>query len=159
MSINLFRFLTLILSLSLFIFDQISKMYVIKNLDFFANGYQMFPFLNFVFVTNKGISFGLLSNFDISFYLGMISILISFAILVWIFKSQKKEEIIALSLILGGALGNGIDRIKDRFVIDFIDLHLFGYHWPSFNLADTFITIGAIVLIFFNLRSYEFRKK
>lgn len=149
----------ILLSLTLLYLDQFSKSYVMKNLDFFIEGYRVFPFLNFVFVTNKGISFGLLSEFNISFYLGVLSILISALITAWILKSNKKSEIISLGFILGGALGNGIDRINNNYVIDFIDLHIFGYHWPSFNLADTFITIGAIIFLYFNLNFFRFRKK
>ena len=56
-------------------------------------------------------------------------------------------EIIGLSIILGGALGNGVDRLFQGYVVDFIDLHLNNLHWPAFNFADTFITIGAIVFV------------
>ena len=89
----------ILLSLTLLYLDQFSKSHVMKNLDFFIEGYRVFPFLNFVFVTNKGISFGLLSEFNISFYLGVLSIFISALITVWILKSNKKSEIISRILI------------------------------------------------------------
>jgi signal peptidase II len=105
---------------------------------------KIFSWLNLVYVENKGISFGMLSQFNISFFLGILSFLISFYIIYLLKCSVSIREKISLSLILGGAIGNGIDRVKNSYVIDFIDISVKGYHWPAFNFADSFITVGGI---------------
>ena len=69
----------------------------------------------------------------------------SFYIIYLIKNSTQKKEKVALSLILGGAVGNGIDRITNNYVVDFIDLYFNDFHWPAFNFADSFITIGGIL--------------
>ena len=106
---------------------------------------EIFSWLNLVYVENKGISFGILSKLNISFYLGLVSFLISFYIIYLLNKSKKLKEKIALSLILGGAIGNGLDRVIREYVIDFIDISLNNYHWPAFNIADSSITVGGVV--------------
>tara|TARA_B100000287_G_scaffold431202_1_gene488001 strand:+ start:888 stop:1367 length:480 start_codon:yes stop_codon:yes gene_type:complete len=135
------------------IIDQITKFYIYENKFYFLEGVKLYSWLNLVYVENQGISFGILSELNISFYLGIISTLVSFYIFYLIKKSDKSSEKIALSLILGGAIGNGIDRIKVGYVIDFIDVHVGELHWPVFNFADSFITVGGVLyfwLIFFN---------
>ena len=122
------------------------------------SGVEVSSFLNLVYVTNRGVSFGFLASLDISFYLGIFSFLVSVVIIMWIVKSKKNTEMLALSLILGGALGNGCERILNSYVIDFIDIHIGKYHWPAFNLADTAITIGAIIYILFNSFDNNFTK-
>ena len=94
---------------------------------------------------NRGISFGIFSSLDASFYLGILSFLISAYIIFIIKTTDEFWEIIGLSLILGGALGNGIDRVINNYVIDFFDFHLNNFHWPAFNFADSFITVGGII--------------
>ena len=130
--------------LSIFI-DQASKKIVSIKKDLFTNSIEIYDFFNLVYVENKGISFGIFSKYELSFYLGILSFLISFYICYLIRVSQNKLEVISLSLILGGAIGNGIDRIKNNYVIDFFDFHLGHNHWPAFNFADTFITVGGVM--------------
>tara|TARA_Y100000022_G_C13199985_1_gene352231 strand:- start:215 stop:694 length:480 start_codon:yes stop_codon:yes gene_type:complete len=130
--------------LSIFI-DQASKIIVSIKKDFFINIIEVNNFFNLVYVENKGISFGIFSKYELSFYLGILSFIISFYIVNLIRISQNKLEVIGLSLILGGAIGNGIDRIKNNYVIDFFDFHLGSNHWPAFNFADTFITVGGVI--------------
>lgn len=142
-------------SIIIFIFDQILKKLVELNILLLMSGVEVSSFLNLVYVTNRGVSFGFLASLDISFYLGIFSFLVSVVIIMWIVKSKKNTEMLALSLILGGALGNGYDRILNSYVIDFIDIHIGKYHWPAFNLADTAITIGAIIYILFNLKDHK----
>ena len=81
-----------------------------------------FDILNIVYVENKGISFGMLSEYNIPFWLGILSFAISLYVIFLIVKSESKLELTGLSLILGGAIGNGIDRLFSGYVIDFIDL-------------------------------------
>ena len=142
-------FFSVLITFITFIIDQVSKNYVEKNIDFFVSGQNVFDGLNLVYVQNKGVSFGLLSELNITFLLGIISLIVSGYIIFLIYKSQRTTELVALSMILGGALGNGVDRINNLYVIDFIDIYYKGFHWPAFNFADSFITVGA--LIFFLL--------
>ena len=138
----------------LIIFDQVTKVLVAKTMinNMFEN-IEVFPFLNIIFVRNTGISFGLFSDggllnryFFTSFSLIVGSILFIIAILT-------KDRIIKISLVLisSGAVGNAIDRIYFGGVIDFIDFFLYNFHWPAFNLADIFITLGVIILLFDNI--------
>ena len=128
--------------------DQLSKYFVENNLEIFINGLVILEGVNLVYVQNKGISFGMLSNFNITFFLGLLSLIISCYIFFLIFKSDDQLEFTGLSLILGGALGNGFDRLKNGYVIDFIDIYYNNLHWPAFNFADSFITIGAILFFY-----------
>jgi len=144
---KIFHFFCYWFSLLIIVFDQYTKYLVSLRIEELFFGIKVLPFLNIVYVVNKGISFGIFSEFDISFYLGIVSIVISIFIFFWIWKSSKKIEIISLSFVFGGAIGNGIDRIRNSYVIDFIDFHWANFHWPAFNFADTFITIGALVYI------------
>ena len=130
-----------------FLIDQISKLIVLKNIDLLSSGVNVFVGFNLVYVENKGVSFGLLSNFNIPFYLGILSLIISGYIIFLIIKTKKNSEVISLSLILSGALGNGYDRLINGYVIDFIDIYVNKFHWPAFNFADSFITIGAVVFL------------
>jgi len=133
-------------------FDQLSKFLAIKNKYELLSGIEVFSGLNIVYVENQGISFGIFSNLNISFYLGILSFLISFYIIYLIFLSKREIESVCLCLVLGGAIGNGIDRVFNGYVIDFIDFYYKNIHWPAFNLADSFITVGGAIylwLIFF----------
>ncbi len=140
------RFIFLIAFL-VFLLDQVSKRLVLDNFYTFSNGLQISSFLNLVYVENRGVSFGMFSQHDKSFYFGILSMIVSAYIVYLIHKSNNFLELIGLSLILGGAIGNGVDRLYYGYVIDFIDFHLNNIHWPAFNFADSFITIGAVVFI------------
>ena len=133
--------------------DQITKYLAILYKASLYPPKEIFSWLNLVYLENKGISFGILSKFNLSFYLGLISFLISFYIIYLLNKSKKLIEKIALSLILGGAIGNGLDRVIREYVVDFIDISLNNYHWPAFNIADSSITVGGIV--YFWLLKYK----
>ena len=149
--INQERLNYLIVSFSVFT-DQITKYFADLYKGLLYPPLEIFSWFNIVYVENKGISFGILSTLNISFYLGVVSFLISFYIIYLLKKSKKTIEKISLSLILGGALGNGIDRVFREYVIDFIDISFNDLHWPAFNIADSSITVGGILyfwLIFF----------
>ena len=90
----------------------------------------------------------MLSKYNIPFYLGILSIIISFYIIFLIIKSERKLEIFGLSLILGGALGNGLDRLVKGYVIDFIDFYIGKAHWPAFNLQ---ILVSLLARFYFSL--------
>ena len=135
-------------------FDQIAKIFTSKIMinNNFAD-LNIFPFLNIVFVRNTGISFGLFSDGGIfnRYFFSIFSILVGTIVFITSLLSDNKLVVSALILISAGAFGNAIDRIYFGGVIDFIDIFLYNYHWPAFNFADIFITIGVMILIFENL--------
>ena len=129
-------------------FDQLTKGLVINNLELYQST-SLLPFLNFTFVVNYGFAFGFLNNPSLNqlvVSLVILSIIIYFLYLL--IKTQDHIFRFSLVLILSGALGNFSDRIFRGFVIDFIDIYISDYHWPAFNLADSWITIGFMILIF-----------
>ena len=117
-------------------------------------------FFNLVIVWNNGVSFGMFSNFaNAKYFIFLINILIIIYLFVWFFRNQKIYIDYALSFIIAGALGNLIDRAINGAVADFLDFHLFGYHWPAFNVADSAITVGVIFIIFDELFLSRKREK
>ena len=141
----------------IFILDRLSKYYIlvlarsVEKLDI-----TITTFLNFNLVFNSGIAFGLLSV-DETFYYNIITliiIVITLIILIIAIKTSGIEKY-CFSMIFGGSLGNIFDRLYYSAVIDFIDIHINNIHWFIFNFADIFISIGVILLIFFEL----FKKK
>ena len=142
--------LYLLITVVIFSLDRISKIYIINiaeingNMDMFINN-----FINIILIWNTGIGFGLFSfeqaniyNF-ITLLIFMINLLIIYLILI-----NKGMKPYYLVIILGGSLGNLFDRLYYSAVPDFIDLNYKGFHWFVFNIADIFITIGIICLIF-----------
>lgn len=107
------------------------------------------PFLNLVMVWNQGVSFGIAAS-DASFmplvFIGL-SLAISLFMLVWLALSVVRWQAVALTFVIGGALGNIMDRIRFGAVADFIDFHVAKYHWPAFNVADSSIVLGAGILL------------
>ena len=152
--INLKNFsLNLVIILIVFIFDRATKLYILKlaevetSVDIYITSY-----LNLFLIWNKGIAFGLLS-IEGSIIYNTITILIGLIIVTILFMMLKNNNIqrYFFALIVGGALGNFYDRIVYTAVLDFIDLHFYGFHWFVFNVADIFITIGVFCLILVEL--------
>jgi signal peptidase II len=143
----------------LFIFsaDRVSKLYILSILENLGNvDININSYINFILVWNSGIGFGLLS-FDQSKIYNAITILIiiiNLFILYLIIKS-KDIRVYFFLIILGGSLGNLFDRIYYFAVPDFIDISYKGYHWFIFNVADIFISLGIICLIFAELLNYK----
>jgi len=146
----LFNFFIVIIVFSL---DRISKLYVLNlaETDQFVNIY-INQFLNFHLIWNTGVGFGLFSSNTNLYYnlITLLIILINIIILIMIFKSVNYKFFLLL-IILGGSLGNLFDRIYYKAVPDFVDLHYNDFHWYIFNVADIFITVGVICLIFAEL--------
>tara|TARA_B100000780_G_C21035281_1_gene415187 strand:- start:416 stop:913 length:498 start_codon:yes stop_codon:yes gene_type:complete len=146
-----------IIIFAIFLADRLSKIYILKvaklenTVDIYINSY-----LNLYLIWNKGIAFGLFSFEENLIYnlISSIIFIISIALIVMIIKSEgiKKYSLIS---ILGGAFGNLFDRIYYSAVPDFIDLHINGFHWFIFNVADVFITIGVFCLILDELFFYK----
>ena len=132
--------------------DQISKYFVRQLLPLNHSVEVVRDFLNLVHVQNPGIIFGILSRstYKLTTYLLITVSLVAITFLLLFLRSLKDRDLvlfIAISLILGGAIGNLVDRIAFEKVIDFIDFHWRTYHWPAFNLADSAITIGMVILV------------
>ncbi len=133
--------------------DQAQKYYMIAHYGIIEKKRVVVTeFFNFVMVWNRGISFGLFQNYTKSNYFFLaasstIILLLSFILK----KSKSKFEATSLGLIIGGAIGNIIDRIQYGAVADFFDLHIGNYHWPAFNIADSCIFCGAVLLITYSI--------
>ena len=115
---------------------------------------EVFSFLRIVNVKNKGAAFGIFSQINNNVFI-IISIIAIVAIMLYLLKTRDKLEIISLSLVLGGATGNLIDRTTISQVIDFIDFFINTWHWPAFNVADSALTIGIILFLFANIRQHR----
>ena len=119
---------------------------------------NILPFFNLVMVWNKGVSFGLF-NQETDYgplVLIILSVLIIMFFCVWLFKTKSKFQALGIALVIGGAFGNIIDRIRFGAVVDFLDFYINNYHWPAFNLADSCIVLGVALLI---LYSFIFEKE
>ena len=135
----------------IFLIDRISKFYIIK-LSALEKNFEIYvaSYLNLYLVWNKGIAFGLLS-FDSSFIYNIVSFIILLIIIALILMIVKELHIFKKNcflIILGGAIGNLFDRIYYTAVPDFIDFHIENIHWFIFNIADIFISIGVVCLIY-----------
>tara|TARA_Y100001936_G_C15788706_1_gene515271 strand:- start:116 stop:610 length:495 start_codon:yes stop_codon:yes gene_type:complete len=150
-------FIYVLYVLILFSIDRATKFQVLNILesqdkvDIYINS-----FLSLYLVWNKGIGFGLFS-FDDSKIYNLITLLILLinGIIIYLIFIEKGAKVYFLLTILGGSLGNFVDRLYYRAVPDFIDLNYQGYHWFIFNVADIFITLGIICLIFAELLNYK----
>ena len=143
--------------LFIFLTDRISKLYILSILEDLGNVYiNVNSYINFILVWNNGIGFGLFS-FDQSNMYNLMTILIGCINLFVIYLIFKSKDISAyfFLIILGGSLGNLFDRIYYSAVPDFIDISYKGYHWFVFNVADIFISLGIICLIFAELFNYK----
>ena len=141
----------------IFCLDRITKFYLLDlqikgtDIDFYINSY-----LNIYLVWNTGIGFGLVSlESNIFYHILTFIILLVNIILIYLLTKSKGAYTYLFAIIIGGSLGNLFDRIYYYAVPDFIDLHFGNYHWFIFNVADIFITIGLIGLVFFELIKKE----
>ena len=132
---------------AVFVADQVTKQVV---LDYFLAPPEGAPiavtgFLNLVLVWNRGVSFGMLGGDSTvpAWALGLVAMAIVLALLVWMYRAQSRRLGTALGLIVGGALGNVVDRLVHGAVVDFIDFHYGDWHWPAFNIADSGISVGV----------------
>lgn len=142
------------ISLIVILFDQLSKIAVLKTFSYGAM-HALTGFFNLVPVYNRGAAFGFLSAASGWQRWAFTALGIGATLVIcYLLKRHGHQRLFSLSLalILGGALGNVIDRLMYGHVIDFLDFHVGGWHWPAFNLADSAITIGAILLIYDELR-------
>jgi signal peptidase II len=147
------------LSALVIVLDQLTKQIAERTLNLYAQ-VEVMPHFNLTLAYNEGAAFSFLSDAGgwQRWFFSALAIGVSVVILIWLhtMKSTERLQAVALALILGGAIGNVIDRILFGHVIDFIDLYYQQYHWPAFNIADSAIVVGAALIIihalFFDLR-------
>ena len=130
--------------------DQVSKLWVVSNFRLYES-IQLLPSLNLTYVHNTGAAFSFLSTaggWQRWFFVG-IALLATTVLTIWLARLKPTERWMAatLSLILGGAIGNLYDRIAYAYVIDFIDVYYETWHWPVFNVADSAISIGVVMML------------
>jgi signal peptidase II len=143
--------LLLLPALAVIALDQISKFVLVSTIPRYGSVAVIEGFFNLVHVRNRGIAFGLMNRpgQGLQFYFLVAATIGAIALLLFWFKKMKDEDpkiTIGLGLILGGAVGNFIDRIRLGEVIDFLDFYVGSYHWPAFNAADAAITVGILWL-------------
>jgi signal peptidase II len=145
------RYLLLLLAIFVIVFDQITKYIVRSKLNLYEIKPVIDGFWNWVLVYNKGAAFSLLANQEgswVKILFGIVAFLVSVFIVSYLLnKTYSLLSGIGLSFILGGALGNLVDRIIHGKVTDFIDWYYHNHHWPAFNIADSFISVGVALLI------------
>ena len=153
---NLYNFRFILIISLLVCFDIFSKVVANNNLLFGQSVDTVLPFIELLLIFNSGIAFGIFDNKGelASNLLLILTILITLYLLWMIINETKDRNKIALSFITGGAIGNVLDRINDGSVTDFLHLKIYNYSLFVFNLADAFITIGAILIIYFEFKDY-----
>lgn len=159
MSMKRNSYLLIVPALAVILLDQVSKYIILRTIALHESIPVIGGFFSLVHTRNRGMAFGLMNRpgSDFSFYFLVAATIAAVLLLLFWFTKLKDEEsrlIFGLSLILGGAIGNLIDRLRLREVIDFLDFHVGTYHWPAFNVADSAITVGtfwvAINLLFYS---------
>lgn len=143
----------LIYALIVILLDQATKAAAVMHFADNPATVKITPFFNLVLAWNKGVSFSMFhSNHPVMPWIFIaVSLIISAIIVHWMYMEKDQKTINFFGLILGGALGNVIDRLQYGAVVDFLDFHVSGYHWPAFNIADSAICIGAVLIIIFNI--------
>ena len=144
------------LSLGVVVLDQISKQLVESRLLVFET-IPLLPWLNLTLVYNEGAAFSFLSDQDgwQRWFFIVLALVVSAILIVWLGRLSRAERLVAvaLGLLIGGALGNVIDRILFGHVVDFIDVYYEHWHWPAFNVADSAITLGVVLILWDAARS------
>jgi signal peptidase II len=140
-------------ALLILLLDQVSKWMAVTHIEAHQTLAVIPGFFRLVLVKNRGMAFGIFSHTRSGFYYYFLvfttigAIVVIFFFFFWI-KGNKKWLTVGLSLILGGAVGNLVDRVRLGYVIDFLDFFIKGYHWPAFNVADSAVTVGTFWLLF-----------
>lgn len=142
--------LLLLITIPVLVLDQATKLYIDSRFALHQSVTVIENFFNITYVRNKGAAFGILSDSAIRIPFFITVSLVAAIGILWYLKRLEpgqRGQYSALSLIFAGALGNLVDRIRLGEVIDFLDVHWYGYHWPAFNVADSAITVGVTILL------------
>ncbi|NOR68292.1 MAG: lipoprotein signal peptidase [Methylomarinum sp.] len=138
------------LSLIALVLDQWSKIAVDGSMRLYES-IAVIPYFNLTYVHNTGAAFSFLSEAGgwQRWFFAAMALIISTVLIVWLYRLKKHETLlaIALALVLGGAIGNLIDRLAYGYVIDFLDVYYQSWHWPAFNVADMAISLGVFLMI------------
>jgi len=145
-----------LLAVLIVVLDQLTKQWASSSFSY-GESLELLPFLNLTLVHNMGAAFSFLSDAGgwQRWFFAIVSLIVSVVLIVWLSRLPARQCLLAtaLALVLGGAVGNLWDRVFLGYVVDFVDIYYQKYHWPAFNVADTAITIGAILLILESLFS------
>lgn len=133
------------------VIDQASKNYVVNKFaamaDANVNAVEVTRFFTLVLVHNRGISFGMFNGLEYSRYIfTFVAVAITGFLLHWMKTMTCRYMIVGVGLIVGGAMGNVVDRLRYGYVVDFLDFHLYDLHWPAFNIADSSVFVGVFLL-------------
>jgi signal peptidase II len=143
------------LAVLVLLLDQLTKHWVSASFDY-GEARAVTGFFNLVLTHNRGAAFSFLASaagWQRGFFIAIALIAIVVISVLLARHSGEKLFCLALALILGGAMGNVLDRIALGYVVDFLDFYIAGWHWPAFNLADSAITLGAVLLVVDSVRS------
>ena len=143
----------LFLAILVLFLDQVSKLAILEWVQPQAAGISITGFLAIVLVWNRGMSFGMFNVGDplVPWILGGVAIAVAVGLVWWLARAHRWLVVAGLGLVLGGAIGNLIDRLLYGAVVDFVLLHAGGWHFPAFNVADSAITLGVIALLWDSL--------
>lgn len=132
--------------------DQITKLLVLRYIPLYGEISVIPGFFNVIHIHNYGAAFGFLNRPDMSmqFWFFMAATLVGVGLIFYMVRTApfNRLHFFGLGLILGGAIGNMIDRVRFRYVIDFLDVYVGDWHWPAFNIADACICVGAVLTIY-----------
>ncbi|WP_298958705.1 signal peptidase II [uncultured Roseibium sp.] len=151
-----FSAFVLIVVLICVLVDQGTKIWLVHGFDLAANGpVQVLPYLDIVLVWNRGISYGLFQqNSDFGrWLLAGLTVVVSIGLWIWSTRCDTKLVALALALVIGGAVGNGIDRLSYGAVVDFVHFHVGTFSWYVFNMADVWIVAGVVGLLYDSFRN------
>jgi signal peptidase II len=128
------------------VLDQATKAIALATLE---QPIVVTPFFNLVLVWNRGVSFGMFNSGGAlaPWLLSGLALAVVIGLVIWLRRADQLLTALGLGLVIGGAVANVIDRIRFGAVVDFLDFHLAGYHWPAFNLADAGICVGAALML------------
>lgn len=141
-----FLTLGLIAALTALLVDQVTKAIVVARAGDLIAGVPVFPGFNLIYLRNDGVTFGLLGDAP-WWSLTALALAICLWLAVLMIRTTSRAEALAYGAIIGGALGNVLDRLRYRSVTDFLDFYLGSAHWPAFNLADVFVVCGVGLLL------------
>lgn len=131
------------------VLDQLTKWAALDLLDLPTRPIAVTWFFNLVMVWNRGVSFGMLDTAGAlaPWLLSGLALTVVIALAIWLSRTEHWLIAVGLGLVIGGALGNVVDRLRYGAVVDFLDFHVAGWHWPAFNIADAGICVGAGLIL------------
>jgi signal peptidase II len=131
------------------VLDQASKWWLMSVLEKAGGPIELLPVFNLVMVWNPGVSFGMFQSGSVwaPWILSALALVIVVVLVNWLRKAETRFIAAGLGLVIGGAIGNVIDRMVWGKVADFFDVHIDAWHWPAFNIADAVIVVGAAILV------------